>query len=79
MRVLRSGDLRLAVPKRAAVRDLTPETLSNHDLLSSPITNLVIKILIRSSGIPKTSAIAPCRSALASLNGGGKMLVSRVK
>lgn len=36
MRVLRSGDLRLAVPKRAAGRDLTPETLANHDLLSSP-------------------------------------------
>ena len=35
MRVLRSGDLRLAFPKMAAGRDLTPETLSNHDLLSS--------------------------------------------
>ena len=35
MRVLRSGDLRLAVLKMAAGRDLTPETLSDHDLLSS--------------------------------------------
>ena len=45
VRALRSGDLRLAGPKRSADRDPAPETLWNHDLLSNQIINHAMEIM----------------------------------